>query len=40
MQFKEYVNLLATIKQQDDEKYLVLKSKFFSPLDAAAGNYF
>lgn len=30
MQFKEFVNVLATIRQEDNgEKYLVLKSKFY-----------
>ena len=27
-QFKDYVNTLATIKQENGEKYLILKKKF------------
>ena len=29
LQFKEYVNVLATIKQEDGDKFLVLKRKFY-----------
>ncbi|KAF4521258.1 hypothetical protein B566_EDAN008459 [Ephemera danica] len=30
-QFKEFVNVLANIKNEDGEKYLILKARFFNP---------
>ena len=29
-QFKEYVNTMATIKQENGEKYFLLKKKFYT----------
>ena len=36
--FKEYVNTLATIKQEQGEKYLVLKRKYYPQFDEAGGS--
>ncbi|XP_044588966.1 ankyrin repeat domain-containing protein SOWAHB isoform X2 [Cotesia glomerata] len=37
--FKEYVNALATIKNQEGEKYLVLKKKYIHSLDDLVTSY-
>ena len=39
--FQEYVNTLATIRQENDEKYLVLKRKYYPQFDDAddSNNY-
>ena len=36
--FKEYVNTLATIKQENGEKYLVLKKRFYPHFDDDEGG--
>ena len=36
-QFKDYVNTLATIKQQNGERYFLLKKKFYTEDGVKAG---
>ena len=36
--FKEYVNTLATIRQENGEKYLVLKRKYYPRFDDDDSN--
>ena len=36
-QFKDYVNTLATIKQENGEKYLILKKKFYPEYNSSCG---
>merc|ERR1719233_2149102 len=38
-QFKDYVNTLATIKQENGEKFLILKKKFYPEYYSSSSGY-